>query len=71
MSDLFSDYSVSITGGGFDEVLSGWASLMASIWLLGGMIIAFLGIIGIYLSKIFLEVKRRPLSIIRQIYFKG
>jgi putative glycosyltransferase len=55
----------------FDEVLSGWASLMASIWLLGGMIIAFLGIIGIYLSKIFLEVKRRPLSIIRQIYFKG
>jgi len=55
----------------FDGVVSGWASLMASIWLLGGMIIAFLGIIGIYLSKIFLEVKRRPLSIIRRIYTKS
>lgn len=50
--------------------VSGWTSVMASIWLLGGMIISFIGVIGIYLSKIFTETKRRPYTIIRQIYEK-
>lgn len=48
--------------------LSGWTSVMASIWLLGGLIILFLGVIGIYLSKMFLEIKRRPYTIVRRIY---
>lgn len=48
--------------------MSGWTSVMASIWLLGGMIISFIGVVGIYLSKIFSEVKRRPYTIVRQIY---
>jgi putative glycosyltransferase len=47
---------------------SGYTSLMASIWLLGGMITAFIGIVGIYLSKIFSETKRRPLTIVRCVY---
>lgn len=47
---------------------SGWTSIMASIWLLGGMIISFIGVIGIYLSKIYSETKRRPYTIVRQIY---
>jgi putative glycosyltransferase len=51
-----------------DQPLSGWTSLIASIWLLGAMIILFLGIIGIYLAKIFSEVKRRPYTIIREIH---
>ncbi|PRC93561.1 glycosyltransferase family 2 protein [Solimicrobium silvestre] len=50
--------------------LSGWTSVMASIWLLGGMIISFIGVVGIYLSKIFSETKQRPYTIIRQIYAK-
>lgn len=50
--------------------LSGWTSVMASIWLLGGFIISFIGVVGIYLSKIFSETKRRPYTIIRQIYGK-
>ncbi|AKC79632.1 glycosyl transferase [Xanthomonas arboricola] len=50
--------------------LSGWTSVMASIWLLGGMIISFIGIIGIYLSKIFSETKQRPYTIVRQIHAK-
>lgn len=50
--------------------LSGWTSVMASIWLLGGMIISFIGVVGIYLSKIFSETKRRPYTIIRHIYGK-
>lgn len=49
---------------------SGWTSVMASIWLLGGLVISFIGIIGIYLSKIFSETKQRPYTIIRQIYRK-
>lgn len=48
--------------------LSGWTSVMASIWLLGGMIISFIGIVGIYLSKIYSESKQRPYTIIRKIY---
>ena len=50
--------------------LSGWTSVMASIWLLGGMVISFIGVVGIYLSKIFSETKQRPYTIIRQIYAK-
>jgi putative glycosyltransferase len=50
------------------EPVSGWTSVMASIWLLGGWLILFIGIIGIYLSKVFVEIKRRPYTIIRQIY---
>ncbi|WP_454835893.1 glycosyltransferase family 2 protein [Pseudomonas lini] len=50
--------------------LSGWTSVMASIWLLGGMIISFIGVVGIYLSKIFSETKQRPYTIVRQIYAK-
>ncbi len=52
------------------EPLSGWTSVMASIWLLGGMVISFIGVVGIYLSKIFIETKRRPYSIVRQVYAK-
>lgn len=52
----------------FSKILSGWTSVMGSIWLLGGMIISFIGVVGIYLSKIFSETKQRPYSIIRQIY---
>ena len=48
--------------------LSGWTSVMASIWLLGGMIISFIGVVGIYLSKIFSETKQRPYTIVRQVY---
>ena len=49
---------------------SGWTSIMASIWLLGGFTISSLGLIGIYLSKVFLEIKGRPSTIIRHIYGK-
>ena len=50
--------------------MSGWTSVMASIWLLGGLVISFIGVVGIYLSKIFSETKQRPYTIVRQIYAK-
>lgn len=49
----------------FGALLEGWASLIVSIWLLGGLTIFSLGVIGIYLSKIFIETKPRPYTIIR------
>ncbi|HKP37570.1 MAG TPA: glycosyltransferase family 2 protein [Pyrinomonadaceae bacterium] len=52
----------------FGSLLQGWSSLIVSIWLLGGLNIFCLGVIGIYLSKIFIEVKQRPYTIIRQVY---
>jgi putative glycosyltransferase len=48
--------------------LSGWTSIMASIWLLGGILTSSIGVVGIYLSKIFSETKRRPYTIVRQVY---
>ena len=54
----------------FAKPLSGWTSVMASIWLIGGMVISFIGVVGIYLSKIFSETKRRPYTIVRQIHAK-
>jgi putative glycosyltransferase len=51
--------------------LDGWTSVMASIWLLGGLIICFLGVIGIYLAKVFSETKQRPNTIVRAVYRPG
>jgi putative glycosyltransferase len=48
-------------------VALGWSSIIVSIWFLGGLSIAFLGVIGIYLSKIFLEAKDRPLYVVRAV----
>jgi putative glycosyltransferase len=46
----------------------GWPSLLASIWFLGGCNIFSIGLIGIYLSQIFAEVKGRPVAIVREVY---
>ncbi|SPD94937.1 putative glycosyltransferase YkoT [Leuconostoc suionicum] len=40
---------------------AGWSSLMISIWLLGGINLIAISIVGIYIGKIFTEVKHRPL----------
>jgi len=52
----------------FGVALQGWSSLIISIWLLGGLILFGIGTIGIYISKIFIETKQRPYTIIRKIH---
>ena len=52
----------------FGTLLEGWASLIVSIWLLGGLTIFCLGVIGIYLAKVFIEVKQRPYTIVKQVF---
>jgi putative glycosyltransferase len=46
----------------------GFASVMVSVWFLGGLTIFCLGIIGIYLAKVFIETKDRPYTIVRAEY---
>ncbi len=48
--------------------IPGWASLIVSIWFLGGVTIFCLGVIGIYLAKVFMETKPRPYTIVRATY---
>jgi putative glycosyltransferase len=49
----------------------GYTSIIASIWLFSGLIIFFIGMQGIYIAKLFSEVKQRPYTIVRHIYQKG
>jgi len=42
------------------NVVPGWASLMLSIWLVGGCVLVGLGVVGEYVGKIYTEVKARP-----------
>jgi dolichol-phosphate mannosyltransferase len=46
--------------------VEGWASTMVSVWLFGGLILTQLGIIGLYLGKIFEQIKGRPLFLVRE-----
>jgi putative glycosyltransferase len=52
----------------FGVMLEGWPSLMVSIWMLGGLMLLGQGVIGIYLSKVFMEAKRRPRTVVRAVY---
>ncbi len=55
-------YSVPVTG---------WTSLIVSIYFLSGTLIFALGVLGVYLGKVFDEVKKRPLYVIRQSTLEG
>lgn len=44
--------------------VEGWTSLMVSMFFMSGIILLVLGIVGIYIGKIFNEIKRRPLYVI-------
>ena len=49
-------------------VLPGWISVMVSVWGLGGLILLCIGLVGLYVSRIFIETKNRPYVIIRNKY---
>lgn len=51
----------------FGHIEPGWASLMLSIWIVGGFILISMGIVGTYIGQIYSEAKRRPLYHIAEI----
>jgi putative glycosyltransferase len=55
----------------FGVLLAGWPSLVVSVWLLGGLTLFSLGVIGIYLQKVFIETKQRPYTIVRAVHRGG
>ena len=42
------------------HTIEGWTSILVSMWLIGGVITTGVGITGVYIGKIYTEVKRRP-----------
>lgn len=54
-----------------DLIVPGWVSIVMSIWLVGGIVISFLGVISIYMSVIFKEIKARPRTIVREVEHFG
>ncbi|MEI6087693.1 MAG: glycosyltransferase family 2 protein [Bacteroidota bacterium] len=48
------------------NVISGWASVIATIAFFGGLQLMILGIIGIYLGKLFMQSKQRPHYIVKE-----
>ena len=48
------------------KTIQGWTSILLSIWFLGGTQLLCLGVIGEYIGKNYVEVKRRPRYIIEK-----
>jgi glycosyltransferase involved in cell wall biosynthesis len=49
------------------RTVSGWPSMICSLWGIGGLILLSIGVVGEYIGKIYLETKRRPRFIIEKI----
>lgn len=52
----------------FGNTIEGWTSVIISVWIIGGVNLFFIGLVGLYISKIFTEVKQRPNAIVRAVY---
>ncbi len=48
------------------HTVSGWTSLITSIWAIGGLLMISVGVVGAYVGKIYLEAKGRPRFIIEK-----
>lgn len=55
----------------FGIPVEGWSSIMASVWLIGGITTFMIGTVAIYLSKMFIEAKQRPVSIVKAVHKKA
>ncbi len=50
----------------YGDPVAGWPSLVCIITLLGGLVLLALGIMGLYIAKIYLETKKRQIYIVRE-----
>jgi dolichol-phosphate mannosyltransferase len=65
LSFLYAVYAIYISVF-TEKAITGWTSLIASILFIGGIQLVMLGIVGIYLGKLFSESKKRPNYIIEE-----
>lgn len=54
----------------FSIPVAGWTSVMVSIYFIGGLLFANMGILGLYIGKIFDETKNRPLYVVKETTFE-
>jgi dolichol-phosphate mannosyltransferase len=47
--------------------VEGWASVIVSIYFIGGLVLANMGVLGLYLGKVYNEVRDRPLYVVREL----
>ena len=62
---VYSVYAIYVFAFGY-ETVPGWTSIIASILLIGGLQLIMIGIIGVYLGKVFAQSKQRPHYIVEE-----
>lgn len=65
MAFLFGFYTI-IKYFVYDTIIEGWTSIMVALFFLSGLIISCLGVVGLYIGKIYEQVKDRPLFVIQK-----
>ena len=61
---------ITIFGYFLNDIVHGWTSIMCALFFVGGLILTAIGIAGIYIGNIFMEIKHRPLYLIQNILKK-
>ncbi len=62
---IFAGIAVLIRHLFIERLQVGWPSLILSVWFIGGLMLLSIGIVGIYLSRVYQEVKGKPVYIIK------
>ena len=50
------------------EILAGYSSMMAALFVIGGVIMLMLGLIGEYIGRIYISINRSPQYVVREVY---
>jgi dolichol-phosphate mannosyltransferase len=66
MSFVYAIYAV-VASVLLNQTIVGWTSLIFSVLFIGGIQLVFMGIIGEYIGKIFIEIKQRPIYLVKEI----
>ena len=68
LAALLGAAGIALRGGSGAGENTGWEWILVSVWLLGGLVIISVGVVGLYVGRVFGQVKRRPNTIIRKIH---
>jgi len=54
-----------------EVMVQGWASVMVSLWFIGGLLMVMMGVVGVYVGKVFDEAKSRPVYVVDKVVGYG